>query len=251
MIPFSKVTLNSWSSPVQYNVLNGNPAPSRISAPDYTAFPGSAMGLGDVVLALKGNVVNGEHVKMALGTEVRMPTGDETNYLGTGAYGFKPYFVLSRTGRRITPNVNIGYQWNGTSSLYVAPNSSGTLTKQNLPSSFLYSGGLDWRVHRKLTLTGEFLGQLVINGPRVQLTNAPDGIQLLSDPNNLGSSLTAPKTVANAPNSTYAMDNIGFGFKYSPFKTFQITANLLIKLDDGGLRANYVPLIGIAYRFGK
>lgn len=176
---------------------------------------------------------------MAAGAEVRFNTGDETNYLGTGAYGVKPYMILSHRGKRFTPNVNLGYQWNSTSSLYT--NAAGD--HLNLPSSFLYSGGVDFRVVQRFTLVGEFLGQYVINGPRLQQStvNVPGQGNFPS--------IVVVDASGKQITSNYAIDNAGFGFKVNPFGGLLINASALFKLDDAGLRAKWVPLVGISYRF--
>ncbi|MGH9831353.1 MAG: hypothetical protein ACREDR_49750, partial [Blastocatellia bacterium] len=52
----------------------------------YTA-NGSAAGIGDVTFRIKGNVFQTEAVRLALAMDVRTPTGDARNYLGSGAIG--------------------------------------------------------------------------------------------------------------------------------------------------------------------
>lgn len=236
MVPFAKVTLKTASAATEVAVGGVQPQIIPVSGgpQSVTFLAGSASGPGDVSVGVKANVLPGERTKIAIGGEVRFPTGDASNYLGTGAFGLKPYMVISRAGKRFTPNVNIGYQWNGGSVLSINPN---TGVQQNLPSSFLYSGGVDCRVHRRFTLTGEFLGQAVINGPRLLTTTQalPQGLN--------GS---AP-SVSNSF-GTYAMDNVGVGFKYNPFGGWLITANTLFALDEGGLRSKVIPLVGISYR---
>lgn len=228
LVPFSQVILKTGAVPGTSALAVFAQAP--ISVPGLF-FAGSATGINDVSAGLKANIMDGEHTKIAVGGDVRFPTGDATNFLGTGAYGLKPYIVISRSGR-ITPNINLGYQWNGSSVLSVNPN---TGSKQNLPSSFLYSGGVDFRALTRLTLTAEFLGQAVINGPRLAPTTAitPAG----SFP-----------SVANQV-TTYGMNNLGVGFKFSPHQGWLITGNTLFALDEGGLRSKVVPLVGISYRF--
>jgi hypothetical protein len=225
LVPFSKVTLKAGSSGQQFDG-SGNPP----IALDNIFLAGSATGIGDVAVNLKYNVLHAEHAAIALGGEVRFPTGDSSNYLGTGAYGIKPYLVFSRRGR-LTPNINVGYQWNSSSPLFV--NSFGS--HMNLPSAFLYSGGLDYAVVRRFTIAAEFIGQAVINGPRLAATTTTIKNQTFS----------SVKTLS----STYAMDNVGVGFKLKMFKGLLLTGNALFKLDDPGLRSNVVPLVGLSYRF--
>ena len=51
----------------------------------------SAAGIGDVVFRLKGTVYRNERVRLALLTDLRLPTGDEMNFLGSGAYGLEAF----------------------------------------------------------------------------------------------------------------------------------------------------------------
>ena len=44
----------------------------------------SKSGFGDLVVRLKGSVIERPHFVVAAGLDLRFPTGDETNYLGTG-----------------------------------------------------------------------------------------------------------------------------------------------------------------------
>jgi hypothetical protein len=224
IVPFSKVDLATTTNATLHTI-TGGAASSAVYDP--LSMPGSATGIGDVRVNVKANVVGTEgKTSMAVGGEVRFPSGDAVNYLGTGAYGIKPYLVISHRGR-LTPNVNIGYQWNGNSVLNFG---------ENLPGSFLYSGGADFRVTKRLTLTGEFLGQYVINARRLTL-----------------GSVTIPAVGARPTVSSftgsYAMHNAAFGFKANPFGGLIISASAMLKLDDAGLRSKIVPLFGVAYRF--
>lgn len=232
IMPFSEVTLKSQRvSGKLYTVSGGAISGTSSLLPNY--FAGSATGIGDVTAGVKANVYKSgsEKTSIAVGGLVRFPTGDAFNYLGTGAYGVKPYIVISHRGR-ITPNVNLAYQWNSVSDLNVDPATGKSLS---LPSSFMYSGGVDVQVVKRLSVAGELLGQAVINGPRLsEVSISAGGTQI---------------TTAKQSMSSYSMHNAALGFKLNPFKGLLISGSALIKLDDAGLRANVVPLVGIAYRF--
>src|SRR5215469_1600094 len=240
IVPFSQVTMASGTAnptPTGYGTLyitSPNSAPFA-QAQFPVSYPGSAVGIGDIVFNGKGTLYNGERTKIALGADFRLNTGDETNYLGTGAYGFKPYIVISHRGRKVTPHANFGYQWNGISSLTVDANG-----EHNLPASFEYQGGLDYRASKKLTIVGEFLGQAVLSAPRVQLLSA-------AVPGSPSGSLQTVSPYSG----TYAMDNGAVGAKLNPRGGLMITASAMFKLDNAGLRARVVPLFGISYRFGR
>jgi hypothetical protein len=43
--------------------------------------------------------------------------------------------------------------------------------------------------------------------------------------------------------------NASLGLKLRAFSKLVITGNVLLKLDDGGLRSRAVPLVGVSYSF--
>jgi hypothetical protein len=108
----------------------------------------------------------------------------------------------------------------------------------NLPGSFLYSGGADFRINKRLTLVGEFIGQYVINGPRLTETTV-----------NIPQVGTFTSTQGSSSTSNYAIDNAGGGFKLKLWQNLLVNASVLFKLDDASLRAKVVPLVGVSYRF--
>jgi len=236
IVPFSKVNLDTATTATMHTIAYAGSVPttgaSTVIVPDLY-LPGSASGIGDVRVNVKANVLGNEsRTSLAIGGEVRFPTGDAANFLGTGAYGIKPYLVISRRGR-VTPNLNIGYQWNGKSILN---------SNQNLPATFLYAGGVDIRAAKRLTLTAEFLGQYVINAPRVV-------VQTVIVPL-IGTQLNAPLPSARSFIGSYFSNNAAFGFKVNPFGKLVLSASALMKLDDNGMRQrSVVPLFGAAYRF--
>lgn len=77
-----------------------------------------AFGLGDVVLRSKYHLIKSATVDFAGALLVKLATGDEDNFLGTGDTTFRPFLVLSRTfsdalpwGFGITPHLNVGYEF--------------------------------------------------------------------------------------------------------------------------------------------
>ncbi len=82
----------------------------------FTAF-GSASGIGDLTIRLKQTVKRSGWGAMALALDVRLPTGDEEQLLGSGAPGIKPFLIWSNSYGIVSPHVNAGYEWNGSSIL--------------------------------------------------------------------------------------------------------------------------------------
>lgn len=201
----------------------------------------SAAGLGDVVFRLKGSIYRGERVKVALLTDVRLPTGDEMNLLGSGAIGWKPFVAVSVRSGPITPHVNAGYQWNGSSIL--AGNAI-TGTKANLPGYGFFSAGTDIGISRRLTAAVDYIGQELINAPRVGVTTFTSQAPLVST-GQMGSFPTADPTLKQ----TYNQSNLAVGLKANVFDQLVLSTNFLVALNDGGLRQSVVPLVGLSYTF--
>jgi hypothetical protein len=201
----------------------------------------SAAGIGDVVFRLKGTVYRSDRLRLALLADFRAPTGDEKNFLGSGAVGIKPSAAVSiRTGR-LTPHINAGYQWNG-SSLLAGDILTGS--KAKLPGFAFFSVGTDIGITRTLTFAVDYLGQELINAPRIQA--ASYGVE---SGYNLASGQTSFPTTVSAGRQTYNQSNAAFGLKYNFFDKLILSGNLLVALNDGGLRERVVPLIGLSYSF--
>jgi hypothetical protein len=237
-------------------------------APATNFVGGSASGFGDILVNMKGTVVAGEKNKLALGLEARFPTGNEYNLLGTGAFGVKPYVVFSRLGR-VTPHVNLGYQWNDYSNLYInncyfagtcSSASSSALPTLQLPHSLDYSVGVDIGLVKKLTVVGDYVGQHYFNAPEVTPAVTAGGT-VPGLPNCTATSPPAACTYPGFPQfassktvgvttGSINVDNVALGLKVNPVGRLILSANALIRLDTGGLRPDrFVPLIGISYRF--
>jgi hypothetical protein len=76
----------------------------------FSSVSGSASGLGDVVLRGKYNFLDpakGSGVAVAL--DLRVPTGDEANFLGTGVTQAKLYAIGSWALNKWSPHFNLGY----------------------------------------------------------------------------------------------------------------------------------------------
>ena len=59
-------------------------------------------------------------------------------------------------------------------------------------------------------------------------------------------------TLLPSPNASYSVTNASAGVKIRPFpkaSKLVLTANVLVRLDSGGLRAKPAPLVGLGYTF--
>ena len=195
----------------------------------------SAAGIGDVVFRIKGTVFKGERFRVGLGLDVRTPTGDAENFLGSGTPGYKPFIAASYAGR-VSPHVNLGFQYNGDSLLAGDLNTAST---GKLPNEFFYSGGVDVAARRRLTLVADVVGTRLSSAIRIRQSAFVDinGVSLSGIPQT---------TVYRDPVN---MIDISTGVKYKPWGNLLLTANVAFKANDSGLRAKVIPLGGISYSF--
>ena len=128
----------------------------------YTA--GSATGIGDILVRAKGTLMKEGGRALAAGVDIRVPSGDEENLLGSGAAGLRPFAAYSGSFRAMAPHVNVAYLWNGKSLL---AGDVATRRKADLPDQFVYAVGTDLSVNRKFSLVLDLLGQRIINSPRI------------------------------------------------------------------------------------
>jgi len=199
----------------------------------FTAF-GHASGTGDITVRVKQTVRKSETQGMALGIDVRLPTGDEENLLGTGAPGVQPFAVWSATYGPFSPHVNAGYQWNGSSVLGGEPE---TGLSEDLPDVGVYSLGAVLAVHPRVTAAVDVIGRYVIESPRVRREEfqALDGLSVF-------------------PNITFKSGSFNelsaaVGLKINVAGRLLLNTNLLVRLNSVGLRDKVSPLIGIEYAF--
>jgi len=195
----------------------------------FTAF-GNASGIGDLTIRLKGRVSSG----FGLGLDMRMPTGDEKNLLGVGAPGVRPFLIFSRSSRAFSPHVNLGYAWNGSSTLAGNPS---TGEAADLPDQATYVFGADFGVSDRFTFVLDVLGNYLFDAPRLVKTefHARDGSTVL------------PSVAFE--NQNYNLLSAAVGFKLNVVESLLVDMNILFTLDDNGLRDKITPLIGFEYAF--
>lgn len=186
---------------------------------------GTSSGIGDIIFSMKANLVKEERLGLAVGVDVRAPTGDANNFRGAGSPGGHPYVALGYRAR-FSPHLNAGFLING-SSILASTNGS---TLAQLPNSFDYSAGADFSVARWLSLSGDFLGQTYFNAGSVAVDQS-------------GLALHA------STGQTINTSTVALGFKSIPVKRLLLSANVLTRVDNNGLHYKPSPMVGLSYTF--
>jgi hypothetical protein len=254
-VPVNDVTMNVTSSNYQgYFYSNATSTYTVLTAPGITTqvpliTSGSASGVGDVTVNVKQMLFGQEgRYAGALGAQLRFPTGDANNYLGSGAYGADVYGLIEYRGtykhHGIAPHVKIGYQWNGQSQILDIQNPP----YKKLPGGQDYAFGADFGLFRTFTLIADGVGHQYVNAPglgagTIALANVPPNQTGIIIPSTIPTSLSA--------NNTYTTFNFSGGFKWILPKTREhllLYANVMVPINDVGLHSDPVPMVGIAFK---
>jgi hypothetical protein len=199
----------------------------------FTAF-GHASGPGDLTVRIKQTVKKAMRQGLALGVDLRLPTGDERDLLGTGAPGVSPFLAWSANLGALSPHLNGGYQWNGDSLLGGEPGSG---ESKDLPDVAMYSAGAVIEVHPRITAAVDVLGRFIIDSPRLQRED-----------------FHALDNRSVFPNITFTTGSVNeisaaAGLKINVVGRLLVDLNLMVRLNSEGLRDKISPLIGFEYAF--
>ena len=195
---------------------------------------GSASGIGDVLVRVKGKAFDWGSNSLAFALEGRLPTGDEEEFLGSGAFGLKPAVIFSSSHKVVSFHLNAAYQWNG-ESLLAGNVQTGEMA--DMPDQFLYSSGIAVAVAKNLTLVGDLLGRHFIDTPRLRAATftALDGRTTLPD----------IKFESGSFDELFA----AAGLRFNVAGGLLFDLNVLFSLTETGLRDKVTPLASLAYSF--
>ena len=241
-VPILNINERITTSGVEYGLLSSGSVGTGVINGNSCSTAGSATGVGDVTLAAKGwlwkmHRHGGQSGGLSAGAELRLPTGNSSNFLGAGTIGFRP-FVVFTYGGHFAPHANLSYEVNGNTNLVT--DSEGRY--QQLPSRLIYSGGVDWSITKRLTVAADVIAQRIFDAQRVGVTTY--SADFIVPP------LTYRSILPINDASYNRVDGSG-GFKFKPFSSnsMLITGNLLVKLNQAGLRTRLTPLGGLSLSF--
>jgi hypothetical protein len=134
----------------------------------------------------------------------------------------------------VSPHVNAGYQWNGSSVLAGNPAAG---VSADFPDQVAYVAGADVAVNTRITFAFDVLGRYVIDAKRLKRETFQ--------------ALDGRSTFENIAfeDQSFSELNGAFGLKTNIFGRLLLNVNLLFSLDTHGLRDKVTPLIGIDYSF--
>jgi len=196
----------------------------------------SKLGIGDVTLRTKLQAWQSqrEGSAVAVGLDVRLPTGDAYSFLGAGTWGIRPFATFTHSGR-LSPHATAGFEINGNSVL-AGDVTTQPVTKSKLPDLFTYSAGADFSLARRISLTGDFIGVSLLQAPKIVETTFTDYAGGVHD--NIS---TVTSTVSEL--------SVSAGGKLRLVGHLLLVGNVLFRVNDGGLHSKPAPLAGLSYTF--
>jgi hypothetical protein len=197
-----------------------------------------AQGLGDIVLRGKYRMFPAPGGGLAAGLEVRLPTGDSRNLLGSGATQTTVSFIGSMGTQKISPHVNVGYTFSA------GERRDPLESRPDIPDEFRYTAGLDAGLAERLTLSFDVLGRTLRDTGRLVPVNRV--FPFMARTGEFG---TASFEEFTRRSGNLDLVVAAAGVRFNPRGNFLISAYTLVPLTDAGLRDRVTPVVAIDYVF--
>ena len=180
----------------------------------------SASGIGDVALRAKYTLARSETSAFAAAAEIRLPTGDEENLLGSGSAAYRFLGIGSIESGRLTVHGHGGFVVGG------------------IVDELNFAAAASVAVLPRLTVSGEALVRRVSDFSELELVSRPHPTFNGVDTYRLESQ-TFAATLANAV----------AGFKWNVGGTVVVAGHLAFPLVRRGLTAPVTPTFAVEYAF--
>ena len=182
----------------------------------------STTGIGDIALRTKLRILHGERLSAALLGDVRAPTGRQEDFLGTGEISVRGLFIASSRHGDFAPHMNVGYAYR-----------AAELSQDAVELAV----GFEHRMSSWATVAFDLLGSFGVE----------DSPVVFPEPYELEAPLPRRVERTNIPDRRDDIVDGSIGFKFSTAPGLVIIANMLVPLNDGGLRAQAIPTLGLQY----
>lgn len=191
----------------------------------------SASGLGDMAVSAKYRAATMGRDAFAGELQVRFPTGKFDDLRGLGITRTLLSGIWSRSGR-ISPHANLGYEfWSGD----VEISASGFSPRVSAKDQVHYAAGIELAAHPRATITVDVVGRYLRHAGAI-------GYQSVSDARGTVEALLGlPKG--------YGAVSLAPGIKWNVYRSALFTASLLTSVHNDGLRARFVPVLGVDWAF--
>jgi hypothetical protein len=185
---------------------------------------GSATGLGDIVARLKVALAEREAVRFGLLGDIRLPTGDEEDLLGSGEVFVRALGIVSAEIGGFSPHLNVGYAYRG---------------GEIFNDAFLTTVGFSQMLAPWATLALDFVSELQVGQSNLEV---PEPV-LIDAP------FRRTIRTSNIPNRRDDLASGSVGFKFATPAGVNVITNAISPLNQGGLRTGIAWMVGVEYSF--
>ena len=236
---FANVALNRWfDAGLAVPYVNLRVEGTHQIADRLASGSASASGIGDVALRAKVRLYEHDQGGVALGVDLRIPTGDQEALLGAGVSRTLVSGIWSATVGALAPHASAGFEFWSDPFQVFDPLQQSTVDAGK--HGFVYEAGVEWAASDRLTVNGELLGRTIQDGGRLTYRDLPMG----GNPFGITSASIATVDPAGL-NRTSA----SAGIKWNFAGTALLTASILVPVNDQGLRDDLTPIIGLDWGF--
>jgi hypothetical protein len=188
----------------------------------------SATGLGDILLRSKYRMWKAQGGGLAMGLDLRLPTGKEEDLLGLGTTQAKVTLIGSKEfPNGFAPHFNLSYTFSG----------DGSLPDVQIAKEVGYVFGAEVAMGR-VTFAGDLIGRTLIDAGRFADTTRTFPLQG-------GGSFQRTEFTRQEGNLNQLIGAVGV--KVLVASQFLLTGNVLFSINDAGLTARFVPVVGLEY----
>lgn len=222
-------------------------ASSGFSDPPFHRFPDgsdeqtfftsdSASGLGDVLVRSKYTLARSDSGAFAVALDVRLPTGDEDDLLGTGATQAKLFFISSGQFGRFSPYANFGY----TSS------SGGSDLIGDLSDEINFAAGFSVGLHERVTFGIDAVWRTLLDANQLSVGSETHLFRRHDEDFIRNTQRAVLETSTDDLNILLG----AAGFKINVTGGVLISASVAFTLSDDGLRdEDPIPILGVDFSF--
>jgi hypothetical protein len=180
----------------------------------------SVTGLSDMSLNARYRFFDEGVSGVAIGTDLKLPTGREQDLLGSGEFAGRFLAIGTWERRKLATHVN------------------GVVSVGGASDEILVSAAATYAVTPRLTVIGEYIGRHLARLHRIVGVYEPDSehperetLRLIHGDRHL--------------HATF----VSTGAKWNVARSWLVNGNVLIRVDEGGLRARLTPTIALEFDF--
>jgi hypothetical protein len=195
------------------------------------SFDDNHLGVGDLLLRTKAQVLRSGPVLGAFGLTLRVPTGSEDDFQGLGDWTLTPFLAFSHEAGPVELHASGGIEVD---------------VDDTDRSRARYGGGVAWQLGERVNLMFDVVGSSSLTSNDItatvpQFVNAP------------GTSEAAPTTLPQTETFTKSVStniiDVAPGMQVVLWKTVIGYITFFVPITDDGLRANVIPAAGFQGTF--